>query len=121
MAKIGGPLPGRPVVTAIAPSAGTVNLSRGQAVSFNGSYTVAHSPDGAEVHGQVLEKLVNKDGALTAVAMSGVLRFSYVGAAPAVGQSIVGSATAGKVKASATGRWLVVSVDTANSTVDVER
>ena len=121
MAKVGGPIAGSPVVTAIAPSAGTLNLSRGQAVSFNGSYTVVHSPDGAEVHGQVLEKLVNKDGALTAIAMNGVLRFSYVGAAPVVGQSILGSTTAGKVKATATGRWLVVAVDTANSTVDAER
>jgi len=121
MAKVGGPLRGSPVVTATAPSAGTANLSEGQAVSFNGSYTVVHSPDGAEVHGQVLDKLVNKDGALTAVVMNGVLRFSYAGASPVVGQSVVGSATAGKVKAAPTGRWLVIAVDTAGTTVDVER
>ncbi len=121
MAKVGGPLRGSPVVTATAPNAGTVNLSEGQAVSFNGNYTVVNSLDGTEVHGQVLDKLVNKDGALTAVVMNGVLRFSYVGAAPVVGQSIAGSATAGKVKAAATGRWLVIAVDTASTTVDVER
>ena len=90
-------------------------------MSFNGSYTVAHTADGSEVHGQVRDKVVNKDGALVALDMDGVRRFSYVGAAPVVGQSVVGSATAGKVKAAAAGRWLVIAVDTTNTTVDAER
>lgn len=125
MAKVGGPLPGDPVVTAVAPGAGMANLKEGEAVSFNGSYSVVHTADGEEIHGQVLDKLVKEDGAVCAVVTRGVLRFKYTDSAPTVTQSIVGSATPGVVKAAALNvpanaarRPLVIAVDTAAATVD---
>ncbi len=119
MAKVGGPVRGNPVLTAVAPIAGTVNLKEGEPVKFSGSYEVRHPGDGEEIHGQVLDKLVKSDNALVAVVTRGNLRFSYTGAAPTPGLSVAGSATAGKVKAAATGRAVVVGIDTAKTTVDV--
>ena len=126
MAKVGGPLPGSPVLTATAPNAATVNLTKGMAVSYTGNNEVQPTADGGEVNGQVLDTLVNKNGALVSVVGSGVLVFKYTGTAPTVGASVQGSATAGVVKAAALNvptnaarRPLVVAVNTANTTVDV--
>jgi len=120
MAEVRGVSLGDRVVSAVAPTAATTNLTEGQAVKFSGSDEVSHPGDGAAVHGQVMDKIVNKDGALASVVMNGRLRFQYTGAAPVIGNSIVGSATAGKVKdAAATGPWIVVSVNASDTTVEV--
>lgn len=56
------------------------------------------------------------------VATKGVYKFTYTGTAPSVGDTVVGSATAGAVKDSAASNMhinYVVAVDATNTTVDV--
>lgn len=95
----------------------------GSPVSLDPSenFTVGLSPDGADILG-ALESFENRSQEgynAGAVAPKLYTNFTYTGAAPVIGQWVVGAGN-GNVKASATaGRALVEAVDTSTQQVSV--
>lgn len=82
------------------------------------------STDGAEILGalRTYENRVQEGTTVGTIYHKGVFVFMYTGTAPTRGQAVVGSATAGKVKAATAqnGRNTVVAVDTTATTVTVK-
>lgn len=86
----------------------------GDTVKMKSSGTVTSAADSDNFSGICL----NVRGGYAAVQMSGYSNMKYSGTAPTVGYSKLASAGTGAVKTSTTGReYLVISVDTTNSTV----
>ncbi|MCG3197202.1 MAG: hypothetical protein GHCLOJNM_01687 [bacterium] len=92
-----------------------VAADEGKAVSLSGSNETDLGSDGGVFLGQLVS--VQEDVAV--VQVRGVARVAYnTGAAPSVGGAVAVDG-AGKVKASASGRGLVLAVDAASAMVDV--
>lgn len=111
------------VITCTTPATGTVNIAKGDAVKLTAAYTVDNAT-GAEdaVFGQAMAA-ATQNGAAIPVKVRGICIFAYTGTAPAVDgvKGVAASATAGKVKAPATGngRGINVKVDAAAGRVHV--
>lgn len=111
------------VITCRTAAAGTVAISKGDALVLTGPYTVEHaSADEEPVFGQALADVNTNDTAIP-VKVRGICIFAYTGAAPTVDGSagILASATAGTVKAplSGNGRGLNVKANTTATEVHV--
>ncbi len=92
-----------------------VAADEGKAVSLSGSNETDLGSDGGVLLGQLVS--VQEDVAV--VQVRGVVRVAYnTGAAPTLGGTVAVDG-AGKVKASATGRGLVLALDATGATVDV--
>lgn len=84
--------------------------------------TVKLAGDGNPILGNLVsyENRVVEGIKIGTVAHKGCFKFEYTGTAPVVGDKVVGSATAGKVKTDNTnGSGRVVSVNTTAATVEV--
>lgn len=111
------------VITCQTPASGTVNIAKGDAVKLTGAYTVDNATSAEDaLFGQALAA-ADQNGAAVPVKVRGVCVFAYTGSAPAVDgvHGVVASATAGKVKAPASGngQGINVKVDTGASLVHV--
>ena len=105
---------------------GGVNPGVGVPLSqdITADYTVKQVTDGSIIIGTLMsyENRVQEGITVAAVAHKTVSVFDYTGTAPTRGNSILGSATANKVKLGAAGASpgvVVVAVDTVASTVTV--
>jgi hypothetical protein len=111
------------VITCRTAAAGTVAISKGDALVLTGPYTVEHaSADEEPVFGQALADADTNDTAIP-VKVRGICIFAYTGAAPTVNGSagILASATAGTVKTplAGNGSGLNVKADTTATEVHV--
>ena len=111
------------VITCRTPASGTVNIAKGDAVKLTGAYTVDNATSAEDVvFGQALAAAAT-NGAAIPVKVRGIAIFAYTGTAPTVdgATGIVASATAGSVKApaSGSGRGVNVKVDTSATQVHV--
>jgi hypothetical protein len=111
------------VITCKTPATGSVNIAKGDALKLTGPYTVDNATSAEDsVFGQAMAAST-QNGAAIPVKVRGIGIFAYTGTAPTVDgvKGILASATAGKVKAPASGngKGLNVKVDTAASTVHV--
>lgn len=100
------------VVTCRTPANGEVNIAKGDPLKLTGDYTVDNAlADEDPIFGQALATADRNDQAIP-VKVKGVCIFTYTGAAPAVDgqQGVLGSATAGTVKAPASGNGNGVNV-----------
>ncbi|HOV61941.1 MAG TPA: hypothetical protein PK349_12865 [Candidatus Hydrogenedentes bacterium] len=99
---IGGPVTELILTCRVATTAPPVR--RGDAVALTGPYEITSSPgDGAPVFGQVLADA--DPGHIVSVRVRGVCLFRYAGSAPVLdgARGVVMSATAGVVRAPASG------------------
>jgi hypothetical protein len=112
------------VITCLTPDSGTVSIAKGDAVKLTGPYTVTNGTSAEDpVFGEALAD-ADENEAVIPVKVRGVSVFEYTGAtAPTVNGAagIVASATAGKVKAPASGngKGINVKVDTTANEVHV--
>lgn len=111
------------VITCKTPATGTINIAKGDAVKLTAAYTVDNATAAEDaVFGQALAA-ATLNGAAIPVKVRGIAIFNYTGTAPAVDgvKGVTASATAGKVKAPATGNGhgVNVKVDAAAGTVHV--
>lgn len=111
------------VITCKSPASGTINILKGDAVKLTAAYTVSNATSAEDlIFGQALAG-TTENGAAIPVKVRGVCLFGYTGSAPAVdgAKGILASATAGKVKAPASGngQGVNVKVDTGASLVHV--
>lgn len=89
-------------------------VKAGSCVKIKSSGTVTAAVDSNDFMGVCL----NVRNSCAAVQMNGYTEMKYSGSAPNVGYSRLTSAGTGKVKADTSGReYLVIGVDTANTTV----
>lgn len=119
---IGGPVT-ELIITCRTPSSGTVSIAKGDAVKLTGAYTIDNATSAEDaVFGQAMAGADENDAAIP-VKVRGICRFTYTGTVPSVNgaQGVVASATAGQVKApaSGSGRGINVRVDTATTQVHV--
>ena len=101
---VGGPVT-ELVLTCKTPASGEVAINEGDAVALAGDYTVTNALSAEDpVFGQALADAAD-NGAAIPVKVRGVCVFSYTGAAPTVdgAAGVLGSDTAGVVKAPASG------------------
>ena len=117
---IGGPITELILTCRVAPAAPPVR--RGDAVALTGSYEITTSPgDGAPVFGQALSDA--DPGRIVSVRVRGVCLFRYAGSVPVLdgARGVVMSATAGVVRAPASGNGSgrAVCVRPAEQIVDV--
>ena len=120
--NLGGPVT-ELVLSCSTEASGSVNIHKGDALKLTDAYTITNSTAAEDpVFGQALADAVEND-ALVPVLVRGVAVFPYTGAAPTVNGAagIVASATAGIVKAPATGngRGINLKVDEALAQVHV--
>ncbi len=111
------------IITCRTPSAGSVAITRGDAVKLVGPYTVDSAMTVEDVvFGEALGDSIQQDEAL-AVKVRGISVFVYTGSAPVVDgvQGVLASSTAGRVKAPASGNGVGVNVrvEAASSKVHV--
>jgi hypothetical protein len=111
------------VITCKSPASGNVNIAAGNAVKLTGAYVVDNATaDEDAVFGQALAAATANSQPLP-VKVRGICIFTYAGSAPTVNgvAGIVASATAGQVKAPATGngKGVNVKVDTGATEVHV--
>ena len=104
------------VITCRTPLSGTIAIAKGDALKLTDGYTVNNDTDDEDaVLGQALADTTANYEAIP-VKVRGVSVFSYTGNAPTVdgAAGIVASATAGKVKAPASGngKGINLKVDT---------
>ena len=111
------------IVTCQTPAAGTVAISKGDAVKLTGAYTVDNATDLEDtIFGQAMADAEENSMAIP-VKVRGICIFGYTDTAPTVdGEAgVVASATDGKVATPGTGtpRGINVKVDAANAEVHV--
>ena len=109
------------VITCKTPAAGDVSIAKNDAVKLTGAYTVDNTANDEDaVFGQALAA-ATENGAPLPVKVRGICIFGYVGAAPAVNGSagVLASATAGKVKAPATGDGIGINVKVDQAAAEV--
>ncbi|MFC1735121.1 hypothetical protein ACFL1X_03325 [Candidatus Hydrogenedentota bacterium] len=111
------------VVTFETKASGTVDIMKGEAVNLVGNYTVDNDSDAEDgLLGQALADSSANDEKVP-VKLRGICVFAYTDTAPTVDgvAGVVCSATAGKVKAPASGNGHGVNllVDTTNTLVHV--
>jgi len=111
------------IVTCQTKSDGTVAIKKGDAVALTGNYVVEHAAAADDaIFGEALAA-ADSNGAPLPVNLRGISAFAYTGAAPTVNgvAGITLSATAGKVKAPASGngQGVNVKVDSASGIVHV--
>lgn len=111
------------VITCETPSSGSVSIAKGDAVMLAGSYVVTNATEAEDaVFGQALAGATTVDTAIP-IKVRGICIFPYTGAAPTVDgvSGVVASATAGSVKAPASGngKGINVKVDEALGLVHV--
>ncbi len=101
---IGGPVT-ELIMTCKTPDDGAVNISKGDALTLSGGYTVTNAAFAEDpVIGQAMADAA-ENGAAIPVKVRGVCVFTYTGAAPTVdgAAGVRASDTAGAVKAPASG------------------
>lgn len=111
------------VITCQTAASGSVAIAKGDALKLSGAYTVTNATSAEDmVFGQALAN-ADKNAQAIPVKVKGVSLFVYTGSAPAVDgvKGVLASATAGKVKAPASGNGFGVNVkvDAANTLVHV--
>ncbi|HNR29712.1 MAG TPA: hypothetical protein PKI11_02385 [Candidatus Hydrogenedentes bacterium] len=111
------------IVTCTTPAEGDVAINKGDAVKLAGDYTVTNATDAEDVvFGQAMAD-ASENGVAIPVKVRGVCAFAYTGSAPDVNGAagVAASATAGAVKAPASGngKGINLKVDTAAATVHV--
>ena len=111
------------IVTCQTKSDGTVAIKKGDAVALTGNYVVEHAAAADDaIFGEALAA-ADSNGVPLPVKLRGISAFAYTGAAPTVNgvAGITLSATAGKVKAPASGngQGVNVKVDSAAGIVHV--
>ncbi len=111
------------IITCRTPASGAVAIAKGDALKLTGAYTVINATSAEDpIIGQAMAGTDANNTAIP-VKVRGVCIFAYTGTAPTVNgaQGIVASATAGSVKAPASGNGHGVNlkVDTAASKVHV--
>ncbi len=111
------------VITCQTKASGAVSIARGDAVKLAGPYTVDNATSAEDVvFGEALAPATT-NGAAIPVKVRGISVLAYTGDAPVVNGvvGVLASATAGKVKAPATGNGVGrnVKVDTAAGLVHV--
>jgi len=119
---VGGPVT-ELVITCQTPDSGDVSIAKGDAVKLTGAYVVDNATDAEDtVFGQALAD-ASANGAAVPVKVRGICILGYTGDAPTVDgvAGILASATAGKVKAPASGNGVGrnLKVDTGAAEVHV--
>jgi len=111
------------IITCQTPAEGTVAIQKGDAVKLTAEYTIDNATSAEDViFGQAMAD-EDRNGAAIPVKVRGICLFNYTGDAPTVNgvAGVLASATAGKVKAPASGNGvgINVKVDTAAAQVHV--
>ena len=111
------------IITCTTPDSGSIDIAKGDAVKLTGAYTVTNVTSAEDpVFGEAMASATTVDTTIP-VKVRGVSALGYTGAAPTVNgvAGVVASATAGKVKAPATGngKGINLKVDTAGGLVHV--
>ena len=119
---VGGPVT-ELVISCQTPASGDVSIAKGDAVKIAGNYIVDNATDAEDVVlGQALAAC-DRNSAAVPVKVRGICVFGYTGDAPTVNgvQGVLASATAGSVKAPATGNGVGINmkVDTGTAQVHV--
>jgi hypothetical protein len=101
------------VITCQTPTSGTVAIAKGDAVKLTGGYTVTNATSAEDVvFGQALAA-ATENGVAIPVKVRGICVFTYSGeTAPTVNGAagVLASATAGQVKAPASGNGVGINV-----------
>lgn len=111
------------IITCRTPASGTVAIQKGDALKLTGNYTVDNATDDEDpVFGEALAEATENNRALP-VKVRGISQFTYEGDPPSVDglAGVLASATAGHVKAPASGNGngINLKVDTAAACVHV--
>lgn len=100
------------IITCQTPAEGTVAIQKGDAVKLTAEYTIDNATSAEDViFGQAMAD-EDRNGAAIPVKVRGICLFNYTGDAPAVNgvAGVLASATAGKVKAPASGNGVGINV-----------